>query len=371
MGKMLRSLRSVARRCQTTKRSLATSLSEPVFVQSYPGSRVLTLSLPNEGNELTPTVTNTLSEKLKSYTSNASVSAVFFASRSPDVFSVSGKSSAKKNLQNLNNFILELASFKKPTLSVYSGQMNGTGYAAFAGSKYLLGGPSFSLVSNELSFGTIPSAGFAFHFTKCGKYGMSLARYIATSQCDVRGDDLYSLGMLTHLVEDEAHVSLADALAHTIPGKAAAEKGIVVVEDSLEDLLSAMHVGDDDVEDGGIGDPLQHEAWEKILLVPPNRQETKAEELYGEGNDEANIFSIRDDVLKCFNVGSPEMAIKKLSEVKEPWASDAIERLSTVDRKVLNAWWKVTEMISFPGVKIDDFLRQEAQEIEKLGPGLP
>jgi len=356
---------------RSVQRSLATSSVEPVFVQSYPGSRVLTLSLPNEGNELTPTMTKTLSEKLKSYTSNASVSAVFFASRSPDVFSVSGRSSTKRNLQNLNSFILELASFKKPTLSVYSGQMNGTGYAAFAGSKYLLGGPSFSLVSNELSLGTIPSAGFAFHFTKCGKYGMSLARYIATSQCDVRGDDLYSLGMLTHLVEDEAHVSLADALAHTIPSKTAAEKGIVVVEDALEDLLSAMHVGDDDVEDGGIGDPLQHEAWEKLLLVPPNRQETKAEELYGDGNDEAHLFSIRDDVLKCFNVGSPEMAIKKLSEIKEPWASDAIERLSSVDRKVLNAWWKVTEMISFPGVKIDDILRQEAQEIEKLGPGLP
>lgn len=326
---------------------------DSVFVMSYPGSRVLALASPNQGNELTSEVTSTLFDKLKLYESNEAVSALFFASRSPDIFSTSENSTKKTNLQSLNNFVMALASYKKPTLSVYSGSMNGTGYAAFAGSKYLLGGPSFSLISNELSLGKIPSAGFAYQFTKCGNYGVTMARYLAVSQRDVRADDLFYLGMLTHLVEDEAHVSLADALAHTIPNKQDWEKGRVVIESALEDLLETMHIETD------FDDPFEHEAWVKLLLVPPNREDTLPRD--GGADPLDDLIALKEKILKCFD-GTPEMAIKKLSELNEPWASDAAEKMSTIDRNLLGTWWRITESIQFPGIKLQDILRQEASE---------
>jgi len=328
--------------------------NEPVFVMSYPGSRVLLLAAPDRGNDLSPQVTMALEEKLRQYSTNESVSAVFFASRSPDVFSTSENSSTKANMQSLNSFVTALASFGKPSLAVYSGSMNGTGFAAFAGSKYLLGGPSLSLISNELSKGKLPSAGFAFQFTKCGKYGVYMARYLAVSQREVRADDLYKLGLLTHLVEDEAYVSLADALAHTIPSKSAVSKGSVVEADSLEELLDTMHV-----EENTLGDPLSHEAWDKFLLVPPNREDARPRD--DELDDDNDLFNSRDDIMKCFN-GTPEMAIKKLAEFNKPWALDAIDKISSVDRSLLNTWWKVTESISFTNAKLGDFLRIEASE---------
>jgi hypothetical protein len=41
---------------------------------------------------------------------------------------------------------------------------------------------------------------------------------------------------------------------------------------------------------------------------------------------------------------------------------DAIEKISAIDRSLLNTWWKVTESISFPGIKLADILRQETSE---------
>ena len=330
------------------------ALAHPVFVLSYPGSRVLSLASPGTGNELGPAVTGALEHHLRSYESNETVSAVFFASRSPDVFSTSAQSSSRPNLASLGSFVTALSSFKKPTLAVYSGSVNGTGFAAFSTCKYLLGGPSLSLVSDELSQGKLPSAGFAFQFTKCGRHGVSLARYLAVSQREVRADELYNLGLLTHLVEDEAYVSLADALAHTIP-PTNANDGAIVVESAIEDLLDTMHV-----EETSLGDPLAHEAWDKLVLVPPNREDTKprpddASEVA------ADLYDIRDDVLKCFG-GTPEMAIKKLSEIDAAWARHAIEQLGKVDRNLLNSWWRITESVSFPGVKLADILRQESVE---------
>ena len=341
--------------------------NDGVFAISYPGSRVLELSNPEQGNELTALVTTALQEKLKSYESNVAVSALFFTSRSVDVFStaVVGTSLKDKNaLQSLSNFVLALSTYEKPTLSVYSGRMNGTAYAAFAGSKYLLGGPSLSLVADELSLGKIPSAGFAFRFKKCGPYGMAMARYLAVSKRDVRADDLFGMGLLTHLVDDEAHVSLADALAHTIPTSTELENtpGVVVAEESLNELLNTMHVLDDLDWKGEI-DPMSHKMWDKLMLVPPNREDTK--EADSDDADPNDLSVIKDDVLKCFSC-APEMSIRRLSEIKAPWATDAAEKMSRIDGKLLGVWWRITDSIDFPGIRLKDILTQEVAEGAKL-----
>lgn len=351
---------SFVRRAGATRR-LSTLLrpseeSDAVFAISYPGSRVLELSNPAAGNELTTYVTMALQEKLRAYEGNAAVSAIFFASQSADVFSTAAVGSSapdKKGMQSLSNFVQALAVYKKPTLAVYSGRMNGTAYAAFAGSKYLLGGPSLSLVVDELSVGKIPSAGFAFQFKKCGAYGAAMARYFAVSRRDVRGDDLYALGLLTHLVEDAAHLSLADALAHTIPSRADLEThpGAVVVEGAIAELLDTMDVHSDI-------NPMTHEMWDKLVLVPPGRADTI--EPGGDEDGPDDLFSIKDDVARCFS-GTPEMAIKRLSDIKQPWAVEAIESMSRLDRGLLNTWWTITESITFPGIKMQDILRLEVE----------
>ena len=347
---------SLTRRSSTARRlsTLLRSEGEGVFAISYPGSRVLELSNPGAGNELTSHVTMALQEKLRVYEGNAAVSALFFASQSADVFSTAAVgTSDKKAMQSLSNFVQALAAYKKPTLAVYSGRMNGTAYAAFAGSTYLLGGPSLSLVVDELSVGKIPSAGFAFQFKKCGAYGAAMARYFAVSRRDVRGDDLYALGLLTHLVEDAAHLSLADALAHTIPSRDDLElsPGAVVVEGAIAELLDTMDLHSDI-------NPMTHEMWDKLVLVPPGREDTLEAGADLEGADD--LLAIKDDVARCFS-GTPEMAIRRLSDVKRPWADEAVEAMSRIDRGLLSTWWTITESITFPGIKLQDVLRLEVE----------
>lgn len=46
-----------------------------------------------------------------------------------------------------------------------------------------------------------------------------MARYLAISERVIYSNDLYSLGLLTHLVEEQPHDSLAHAFAHTFPSE--------------------------------------------------------------------------------------------------------------------------------------------------------
>lgn len=78
--------------------------------------------------------------------------------------------------------------------------------------------------------------------------------------------DLYNLGIVTHLVEEDPYDNLSHAIAHTIPDNAlkhsdVQEPGTDIT--ALEDLLSTMHVDSETNED-----VLKHESWDKLLVVP-------------------------------------------------------------------------------------------------------
>ena len=44
-----------------------------------------------------------------------------------------------------------------------------------------------------------------------------MARYLAVSGRTISAHDMRYLGLLTHIVEEEPHVSITHSLAHTIP----------------------------------------------------------------------------------------------------------------------------------------------------------
>ena len=156
---------------------------EPVFTLRNPGSRVLQLSYPSTGNVLNKNTTSMVKSKLESFVDNVSVQAVIFDSKSPDVFSTSFDEKSKNDagtVSGINSMAKSIIDFTKSsgkaTMTVYDGRMNGTAYAAFAGSKYRLAGPSTSLVVDELLKGVLPSGGMAYYFAKAYDGGVAMAR---------------------------------------------------------------------------------------------------------------------------------------------------------------------------------------------------
>jgi enoyl-CoA hydratase/carnithine racemase len=261
---------------------------DDLFIHTYPGSRVLELSNPDAGNYISKSLATMLDTKVSSLKNNGIVAALFFTSRSPDLFSRGldrSESHDTASLSTINKLAANISSLKKPCIAVYGGAVGGTGYGVFAGSKYRLGTTSTSFSIQELGFGKLPLGGTAFHLARGCSEGVAVARYLAVTRRSIRAHEMFSLGLLTHIVEEEPHVSLADALAHTIPtlGGDSKERGnrekendddradvmrglnMPVVEvDAIKELLDTMHIESDI-------DLASDETWDKFLLVPPSR----------------------------------------------------------------------------------------------------
>eukprot|EP01041_Mallomonas_annulata_P006127 gene6127-12405_t len=325
----------------------------PVFSQIIPGSRVLQLSEPESSNILKGTSLGMLNNFMTHFDDNITISAVFFASSSPDVFSggVDENEIREKNgitIKLVHDVINSISSSKKVTLAVYGGYSSGSGYAIFSGSKYLLGTPSTKICIDELSRGYLPLGGLAYRFARGCPEGVAAARYFGCSQAMIYGNDAFSLGLVTHLVEEEPHISLCNALAHTISPRAL-EKSTQTESvdiDALPDLIEALH-GEWDI------DVLDDEMWNKVLLVPMDGES----EVFNDPSFSAeDAYTLAADIQHCFSTDDIQETVVRLREIasKEsgaPWATRALSNMEQLHPLLLHAWYKLTGIAGKGGLE--------------------
>jgi len=310
------------------------------------------------GNILTTETTAIIQTKLDTYKNNDAVSCVWFTSHDPDLFSF-GLDGASKNpdlLKNIHSMATDIRNYNKITLTMYGGAMTGTAFAAFAGSKFKLGANTLSLKLTELAQGSIPAAGLAYYFANAYEGGTAMARYLAVTGRAVRADELYQMGLLTHLVEEEAQNTLTHALAETLPAPHEDAKlnierdtGTVVRELSVAELLDTMHIEED-------MDVQGHSLWNKYILVPPGRWDTLEPE-----EDVSNDLVTIDEQVKATFAASSSIANTReaLQAIHAPWAQEALQRMNALDADVLQQWWDLTAFAADKKNKLPEVLDME------------
>lgn len=112
----------------------------PVLMLSCPGSRVLELSRPQEGNYLTKDVINTFIQKLNLCSNNDAIAAAFITSYDPRFFSNgllidNDSANYEAFIEHANEMATVLAGLNKETVAVFSGELSGTAFGVFAGCK--------------------------------------------------------------------------------------------------------------------------------------------------------------------------------------------------------------------------------------------
>jgi enoyl-CoA hydratase/carnithine racemase len=199
---------------------------EPVATHIYPGSRALELGDMDNGNPLTRSTIAQLALKMRQFNNNNAVSVVLLTSRlDPDrdddnIFSVgldvtmdNRDIELATNAQKLAAFISDHTAY---TIAVYEGDSSGSPYGLFGGSKYRVASCNSQLQLNELAQGLLPLGGMARHMVKGCKEGLAFSRYVAVSQRWLASSELYSLGLVSHILPQECYTTLLHALGRTL-----------------------------------------------------------------------------------------------------------------------------------------------------------
>lgn len=338
-----RSFHSVIRRLSSI------SYKSPLFIHSYPGSRVFELASPSSGNKLSINLISGIKAKLSNISDNFTVSAVFFSSfsKNGNVFSTGIDltdflNDREKYLESINNLSSVVSLLKKETFSVYSGHSNGTGFGVFSGAKYRLGTLSTSLCIDELFHGFIPCGGLASHIVS--NSGVEFARFLATSKILLKADDMYALGLVTHIVEEDPHDTIADAIAHTVPESLISKR---VQMDSVDascipDILDTMHVGCD-------LDVMSGEVWDRLMLVKP------AEELSMSDTaaDQSQLIPLIQIIQECYSTDDYQETIRRLQShaPQSEILAQALQAIQTIDPKTLQSWYDITRLATTQSVE--------------------
>ena len=298
---------------------------EPVFVIAAPGSRVMELRRPHDGNVLDTETTAMVNTHIANLGSNSAVQTLIFTSEDPDMFSLTmGSPGGADMLSGMHSMAKAIADSDKETVTMYGGAMTGTAFASFAPSNHRLGSNVVSFRLAELSQGQLPACGLAYYFAGSDKFhgdGTAMARYLAVTGRAVRADQLFSMGLLTHLVEEGAHDSLMQALAHTSPSSE--DLGDMSNQDaptrmqSVAGLLDTMHIECD-------MDVLSHKAWNDFVLVPPGRWDT--EEVKGPrgAGEVEELEEIEQQIAALFasdDVAAVQAALASAAAEDAPWAA--------------------------------------------------
>jgi len=284
-----------------------------------------------EGNEITSELVTMMGEKLASYASNEAVRAIFFTSRSPDIFSLSKLGSDK----SVGALATNISEYKKPTFAVFGGDVTSSAYGLFAGSRYRLGSTNTSLQMQLLAGGLGGGAGaVAYYMSRSTPGGMAMARYLFASERELRADDMLTYGLITHLCEEKPHTTLMDALGHIMPD----EDSVAEVEEALEELLTTMDARD--VPDFPDVDVMDHELWDQLVLVVPGRPDTveKDEPLL-----EDDLSLIHEEIEDCFGGKSVGEARQKCEAINKPWAKSVALVMADKEKEAsLEKLWALT-----------------------------
>eukprot|EP00607_Mallomonas_marina_P010121 CAMPEP_0182419746 /NCGR_PEP_ID=MMETSP1167-20130531/4128_1 /TAXON_ID=2988 /ORGANISM="Mallomonas Sp, Strain CCMP3275" /LENGTH=423 /DNA_ID=CAMNT_0024594823 /DNA_START=181 /DNA_END=1452 /DNA_ORIENTATION=+ len=348
-------------------------MSDPVFTTVYSGSRILELSEPEKSNKLSISTLGTLSSLIHKYDDNLVISALFFSSSSPEIFSngiddIDIRDNKELLFKEIKKVIEAISRSTKETLAVFDGECDGTAYAIFSSSKYLLGTPSTDIRVTDLSKGRMPLGGLAYRFVKGCDEGVEAARYYALSQASIYGNDAFSLGLVTHLVGESPQHILAHGLSHTIPPspKSRNIQGAAVDISSLPLLVESMHA------ECSL-DVIDDEIWNEVCLVTPERER---EIFSNEENEREDAYTLSKDIHYCFSVNSPEESVLRLHSLLEKhnsslssssslslssssssssslssslsltqhWTENALHSMFTLHPLVIKVWYKLTRL---------------------------
>eukprot|EP00600_Ochromonadales_sp_CCMP1393_P006605 CAMPEP_0174958028 /NCGR_PEP_ID=MMETSP0004_2-20121128/2400_1 /TAXON_ID=420556 /ORGANISM="Ochromonas sp., Strain CCMP1393" /LENGTH=352 /DNA_ID=CAMNT_0016206203 /DNA_START=188 /DNA_END=1246 /DNA_ORIENTATION=+ len=330
---------------------------------------------PTQGNLINEQILSTVGNKLQLFQDNQTISALFVASQSPDIFSLGlamkqlpEKARRKSLIAATNSISNSISTCDKECIVVYSGEVAGTAYATFATSKYKLGTASTKLhVRDLLDDGRLPlGGGLAHHLAKAGEHGggtgYAIARYLAITGRSLTAHDLYMLGLLTHIVEEEPHFTLADSLAHTFPDDDSSKwvQGSTVDPSSLETLLDAMHIymPDEDAVGGAGKSLLSHPVWNQAMLVPPqpipidsffeSEEAKEREEDFEDIQSEVIHCFGPDDIAECrqrIQLLAAEQSSKQQQGVPSSlWAVHALKQWDSIQPPALvEEWFSVTK----------------------------
>lgn len=338
----------ISRYSQAVHQNIST---DPVWISVSPGARVLELRAPDSGNMMTADVLNTIQTKLGFYEQNHTVGAVIVVSEDPNLFSNGiddndvEKDEKKRRIvaaNSLSTFISKMEQGNTTAMvAVYSGSVGASAYSIFASAQFRLGTPSTKFrVQEDLTRGNLPLGGLAYHMGRSSPEGVAMARYLAISQRELTAHDMCSLGLLTHIVEEEPHESLVHALAHTIPvdDNIKAVQSSAVDATSLRELLDTMDVESEFGEDESImDDPV----WDKMMLVRP--QKVDMEDFF-EGNEQESedIEDISEEVNVVFKSDSIDECLTALRGNKSAWAVGMADKIDEIPREVLESWFTLT-----------------------------
>lgn len=360
-GVRLSSQASTALKAPSATEKPVSYMSDAVFVNSLSGTRTLELRRSADGNMLDNETCAAVIRVLERFEENDVVQSILFSSEDPDLFSLT-LSNDKDSLKELHNMIRAVNTSTKDTVVMYGGAMTSTAYAAFAGSKYKLGSCTMKLKMSELQEGKLPTAGVAHYFAKSysDNGGAAMARYLAVSGREVRADELFKMGLLTHLVEEGAQDSLTHALAHTHPSTddlaEVNNRNGVIRQQSISGLLEMMHIESD-------MNVLGSEFWNQYVLVPPGRWDTLAKEDAGIDDTLEDLEIIHDQIALCFDPKerSVEGTKELLRAVGKPWARHALECMDALDTDRMQQWWELTVFATDAKMSLDDVLAKEQE----------
>jgi len=346
----------------------------PLFLGIYPGIRAIELKRPDEGNHLSPEVLMMLQRYVESFESNEIVHTIIFTSSSPDLFSKGFNEMGKETIESAHNLVKTIKNYKKPLIASYGGHLSGSSYALFANSQYRLGTEATRFCISECLENKIPICGLAYHMVQGSSDGEAIARYLAVTGKTIGAEAMMELGLLTHLVEEDAQTSIGFGLGHTTPEKETkAYQDVPVHEKALGTLLDSMCIYDTKFEEDDVDkfdqDIMNDETWDEFLLARPDPVNLNATSDI-EGGCDVTIEKMVNEISHCFSGVSVEDTIERLKDMeKQPgksvWASETLYSISQVNRKCLEAWFRMTRMAKDDDVDLQEHLRKESEEVEQ------
>lgn len=342
-----------------------------IFVGKYPGSRVVELARIDDDNRLSSAMLTTLIAHSRSYQDNVAVGAIFFASRSHELFSEGFDASSNDSKTIVDSIKLahqlsdEISKSNRCTLAIYGGQVSGSSYGVFATSKYRLGTQNTcfrlsEIVSPAGSSVPLPVGGIAYHLVHSFREGLGVARYLGLTGHSIGSDALYFMGLISHIVENECQTSLADALARTksknyeLKYQQYDVVDVTVIPELLDDLCASSDI-----------DLTEDELVNKLILVPeqPLDLESTDDHLIDE-----IIMDNYQSMQYCLTPGTLVECRERLQKFlpknknESNWAHDVIQAIDSVDPRRAEAWFRLTS-IALESKNIQNVYEAEVNEL--------
>jgi len=115
---------------------------DPVFVEKFPGSRIIHLSKSDNKKHICLQTCGMIQDLLKSYERNIIVGAIFISSDSVDLFSegVNKEDITTQPIlyEQIRNLITNIRTHSKPILSIFDGKVAGSAFGIFSSSKVII-----------------------------------------------------------------------------------------------------------------------------------------------------------------------------------------------------------------------------------------